>query len=332
MQLFDCTLRDGGNVLGNGFPRELTTMMLEGLLANNIRLIEFGNAYGIGAYEADGKTAPMTDAEYLELAQPYLARGEIGMFVGVKNAVERNVALAAEKGLKFLRLGANAGDGASTKEGIALIRKYGMTPHYSLMKGYILGAKELAAEAKMLEGWGLGAITIMDSAGTMAPVEVEEYVTELVQAVSIPVGFHGHNNLGLSVANAIAAEKSGAAILDCGLMGMARSAGNLATELAVAVFHRMGKEKTVNFMGLLEFIDSQLAPTMKKHGYTASVTPEDLVLGYSGCHSNFLELFREVAKSAGVNLYQLIIEVSAKNRKNPSRKEMEEFAEKLAKT
>jgi len=101
-------MRDGGNVLGNGFPRDLTIMMLEGLLSNNITLIEYGNAYGIGAYEADGKKAPLTDEEYLDLAQPFLSRGDIGMFIGVKNANEKNIALAASKGMKFLRCGENA--------------------------------------------------------------------------------------------------------------------------------------------------------------------------------------------------------------------------------
>ncbi|MDR0655154.1 MAG: hypothetical protein LBG22_02470, partial [Treponema sp.] len=188
MQLFDCTLRDGGNVLGNGFTEELTTMMLEGLLDNNITLIEFGNAYGIGAYEADGKTAPLTDLEYLDLATPFLPRGEIGMFIGVKNTTEKNIVLAASKGIKFLRIGANAGDGESAKDGIALIRKYGIFPRFSLMKGYVLSAKELAREAKQLEDWGVGAVTIMDSAGTMTSEEVKEYIGEMKKILSIPVG------------------------------------------------------------------------------------------------------------------------------------------------
>jgi 4-hydroxy-2-oxovalerate aldolase len=329
MQLFDCTLRDGGNVLGNGFPGDLTVMMLQGLLDNNITRIEFGNAYGIGAYEADGKTAPLTDREYLDLAQPFLPRGEIGMFVGVKNAVEKNIALAASKGMKFLRIGANAGDGDAAKSGIALIRKYNMFPRYSLMKGYILSAKDLAEEAKKLEDWGLGAITIMDSAGTMTPGEVSEYVEELAKTLSIPIGFHGHNNLGLSAANALAAEKSGAVDLDCGLLGMARSAGNLPTELAAALFQRNRKLKEINLLGLLEFIDTKLAPAMAKHNYKAAVCPQDLVLGFAGCHSNFLGLFKETAAAEKVNLYQLIIEVSKKNRKNPSKDDMIKIAREL---
>jgi 4-hydroxy-2-oxovalerate aldolase len=304
-------------------------MMLQGLLDNNITQIEFGNAYGIGAYEADGKTAPLTDMEYLDLVQPFLPRGEIGMFVGIKNATEKNIALAASRGIKFLRIGANAGDGDGAKNSIALIRKYGMFPRYSLMKGYILSAKDLAEEAKKLEDWGLGAITIMDSAGTMTPGEVSEYIEELKKNVSIPIGFHGHNNLGLSAANALAAEKSGASDLDCGLLGMARSAGNLPTELAVALFQRDHKLTEINFLGLLEFIDTKLAPAMAEQNYKAAVSPQDLILGFAGCHSNFLSLFKEIALAEKVSLYQLIIEVSKKNRKNPSKEDMIKTARTL---
>jgi len=329
MQLFDCTLRDGANVLGNGFTKDLTLMMLKGLLDNGITSIEYGNALGIGAYEADGKTAPLTDLEYLELAQPFLAKGDIGMFIGVKNTSEKNIALAASKGMKFLRVGANAGDANTAKEGISLIRKYRIFPRYALMKGYILSAKKLAQEAKKLEDWGVGAVSIMDSAGTMTPDQTADYIEEMAKTISIPVSFHGHNNLGLSVANAIMAEQHGAKELDCGLLGMARSAGNLPTEIAAGLFQRNRKLKKINFLGLLDFIDTTLAPAMAKHGYKAAVSPEDLILGIAGCHSNFLGIFREVAKAEKVNQYQLIMEVSKKNRKNPSKEEITKAAKEI---
>ena len=65
MELFDCTLRDGGNVLGNGFPADLTELMLKGLVDCGVRYIEYGNANGIGAGEEQGKVAPLTDAQYM---------------------------------------------------------------------------------------------------------------------------------------------------------------------------------------------------------------------------------------------------------------------------
>lgn len=331
MKLFDCTLRDGANVVGKGFDARLTKMMIEGLIACGIRTIEMGNCLGIGAYEADRSISPLNDEEYLELVQPYLSQAEIGMFMGVKNANEKNVALAAKHGLHFLRIGANAGDGKMAQDGIRLVKKYGMKCCFSMMKGYILPADALAEEAAMLESRGLDEITIMDSAGTMMPDQVEKYVAALVSRVKIPVAFHGHNNLGLSVANALAARKAGARIFDCGLMGMARSAGNCATELAVAAFQRQGELQEVDLYGLLHFIDRELAPAMAEYGYRAPVVPQDLVYGLAGCHSSFAKLFEDVAERKQVDLYRLIAEVSAVDQKAPGLELIERIADQLPK-
>lgn len=78
------------------------------------------------------------------------------------------------------------------------------------------------------------------------------------------MGFHCHSNLGLSAANALAAAEHGADILDCGLLGMARSAGNMPTELAVALMHQQGKALDVDLYKLLEFEDQELIPAMEK--------------------------------------------------------------------
>ena len=329
MYLFDCTLRDGANVIGKGFDARLTKMMIEGLIRSNIKVIEMGNCLGLGAYEANNSIAPLTDVEYLELIQPYLSQAEIGMFMGVANTSESNISLGAKYGLHFLRIGANAGDGKTAVNGIKLVKQYGMTCRYSMMKGYILSAKDLADEAAMLEEAGLDEITIMDSAGTMMPDQVKEYIAAMVEKVKIPVGFHGHNNLGLSTANAIAAAEAGATALDCGLMGMARSAGNCATELAAAVFQRRNQMTYVNLMELLHFIDNELAPAMAEYGFRANVIPLDLVYGLSGCHSSFAGTFKQVAAEQDVDLYDLIIKVSAINQKNPDKELMEKVAAEL---
>ena len=331
MKIMDCTLRDGANVVGKGFDARMTKMMIEGLISCGIRIIEMGNCLGIGAYEADQSIAPLTDEEYLNLVQPYLSQAEIGMFIGVKNVNEKNVNLAKKYEINFLRVGANAGDGKMACEGIKRIKEAGLRCFYSIMKGYLLPADELAEEAAMLESCGLDEITIMDSAGTMTPAQVDEYVSKMVRRVTIPVAFHGHNNLGLSVANAMAAQKAGAEILDCGLMGMARSAGNCATELAAAVFEREGALDGIDLMKLLHFIDDKLEPAMEEYGYHVPVKPLDLVYGISGCHSSFAKLFQAVAEEKQIDLYPLIIEASKINQKNPDRALLERVADQLKK-
>ncbi len=316
--LMDCTLRDGANVVGKGFSAEITDMVLEGLTSCGVPIIEIGNSGGIGAYEVAGFTDAETDLTYLEIAGKYLNRGsEIGMFLNAKRYREKNVELAKDCGLHFLRVGADAGDGETAVKVIRDIKKRGMRAFYSAMKAYILSADELAEEGRKLEDAGLDEITIMDSAGTMLPEQVAEYTAKLSRAVSIPVAFHCHNNLGLSAANAIAAYQNGAAILDCGLMGMARSAGNLATEICVAMMQRYGQMEEIDLYGLLDFIDNRLEPAMEPFNYYNPVKPVDLVLGKSGCHSSFLKKFRAAAESEKVNLYRLIMEVSAVDRKSP---------------
>ena len=329
MKLMDCTLRDGGNVVGRGFDAELTKMMIEGLIASGITVIEMGNCTGIGSYEADHSIAPCTDLEYLELVQPYVDKAEIGMFLSYRNGNDKNISLAKQYGLNFLRVGANAGDGALAAEVVRRVKRHGLVCRYSLMKAYILSAEDLAEEAAMLEKCGLDEITIMDSAGTMMPDQVEEYVRAMVAKVSIPVAFHGHNNLGLSVANALAAQKAGAVVFDCGLLGMARSAGNCATELAAAAFQRKGMLMDVDLMKLLDFEDRELIPAMDKHQYHVTVTPFDLILGLAGAHSSFTKMFREVAAEKDVPLYRLILEVSKINQKNPDRSLTESVADQI---
>ena len=329
MNLFDNTLRDGGNVVGHGFPADLTVSIVKGLLAAGIKDIELGNCKGIGAYEKLGATKALSDQEYLKILEPYESQGRLGMFLMASVADENVVQMAKDGGLTFLRVGANAGDGAGSVEAVNLVKEAGLTCRYSLMKAYVSTPEELADEAKMLQDAGVDKITIMDSAGTMFPKDAAAYVKALKAKVTIPVGFHGHSNLGLSQANALAAVEAGADEIDCGLLGMARSAGNCATELAAATLKKGGYLPEVDLYKLLDYLDQELIPAMGPYHYHVAVNPTDLMLGLAGCHSNYLPMFRKVAEEERVSLLRLIADVSAVNRKNPSEELLREVAAKL---
>ncbi|MEJ8728140.1 4-hydroxy-2-oxovalerate aldolase [Flintibacter sp. HCN-6482] len=329
MKIMDCTLRDGANVVGNGFSAELTQLMLKGLTTNRYPIIEFGNAKGIGASNK-GFPAPLSDEEYLKLAQPFLKKAEIGMFLNAKRYEAANIELAAHYNLGFLRCGSDAGDAHLYLKQIKDIKGHGMKAYFSQMKAYILSPNKLAEEARLLEDAGVDEITLMDSAGCMFPDQVSLSVEAMKNAVKVPIGFHCHANMGMCSANALAAYRSGADILDCGLLGMARSAGNMPTELATALMQTEGQCDELDFYGLLHFLDQELIPAMTQQGYKPSLLPKDLILGYSGCHSAFVKTFTAVAADAGVDLYQLIVETSKLNRKNPSETLMREVATKLA--
>ena len=329
MNLFDNTLRDGGNVVGHGFSAELTVSIVKGLLAAGIQDIELGNSKGIGAYEQLNATKALRDEAYYEILQPYLPDGRIGMFMLANCAKKENIQKAQKAGLNFLRVGANAGDGVDAVKAVEMVKESGFVCRYSLMKAYVSTPDELAKEARMLQNAGVDKITIMDSAGTMFPQDAAAYVTALKNTVTIPVGFHGHSNLGLSQANALSAVAAGADEIDCGLLGMARSAGNCSTELAVATLKKEGYLPKVDMYKLLDYLDSELIPLMAPYGYHVAVNPTDLMLGLAGCHSNGLGMFRQVAQEEQVSLLRLIADVSAINRKNPDLALIRQVAETL---
>ena len=145
----------------------------------------------------------------------------------------------------------------------------------------------------------------------------------------MPVAFHGHNNLGLAVANALAAYQAGADEIDCCLMGMARSAGNIPLEIIVPLLQEQGEFKEINFYGLLNYLDEKLIPAMEEKNFHCAISPIDLICGISGCHSNFLGLFKKVAEEENVPLYRLIMEVSKENRKNPAEEQIRVIAATL---
>ena len=328
MRLFDCTLRDGANVVGNGFSAELTENVINGLFSCGIYDIELGNAKGIGAYDK-GAIAPLSDEEYMHLVAPYAKQGRLGMFQQANLAEENTIKKAADYGLSFLRVGLNAGNGKDAIGAIKMVKNAGLTCRYSLMKAYVLTPEELASEARMLQDAGVDMITIMDSAGTMYPEDVSTYVQALKNNLEIPVGFHGHSNLGLSQANALAAAAANVDEIDCGLLGMARSAGNCSTEVAAATLEKAGYSTGADLYKLLGYLDKKLIPAMKEYDYHVAITPLDLVLGLSGCHSNYMPMFTEVAEKEHVDLFRLIIDVSAIDRKAPSKELLYQVAKQL---
>lgn len=325
VELLDCTLRDGSNIVGAGFSKEITLRIIESLIESGIKVIEMGHSSGLGGNNSGKKLAPLTDEEYIETAAPFFSKAEIGMFCQPKWATKEGVLFAAKKKLGFLRVGINAGDSVTAADLIKEIRDSGMKARTSLMKAYVLSPEELAEEAHSLEIAGANAVTIMDSAGYMLPEDAARYVKVLKSAVSISVGFHGHNNLGLSVANGLAAWRAGADSIDCGVMGMARSVGNIPTEALLAVLHRFGEGMEYDLHTLLAQIDKIIAPLVEEK-YHNPIPPVQLILGMAGCHSHYLPMFMDAAKKHGADLYRLILDVSAKDQKSPSQELIETFA------
>lgn len=80
--------------------------------------------------------------------------------------------------------------------------------------------------AKIVKELGGSAIRIADTVGVLTPQRTKEIVERIRNEVGIGVEFHAHNDLGMGVANSIAAAKAGADYIDCTLLGIGERSGN----------------------------------------------------------------------------------------------------------
>ena len=85
-------------------------------------------------------------------------------------------------------------------------------------------------------------VYLVDSAGALVMDEAKQRIEALHDEIGAQaqVGFHGHQNLSLGVANSVLAFQTGARQIDGALCALGAGAGNSPTEVLAATFERLG--------------------------------------------------------------------------------------------
>jgi homocitrate synthase NifV len=90
---------------------------------------------------------------------------------------------------------------------------------------------------------GARRLTIYDTNGSADPFSVHALIARLQSEFEVAIFFHGHNDLGLATANALAAVRAGADGLDVTVNGLGDRAGNAPLE-QVALALQLGGFRT----------------------------------------------------------------------------------------
>ena len=93
---------------------------------------------------------------------------------------------------------------------------------------------------------------MVDSFGAVFPNDIKKVIREIRKTTSVKLGFHGHNNLELALANTLTAIEEGVDIVDSTILGMGRGAGNLKTELLLSV---LSKDLIIDFNAFKKTIE-----------------------------------------------------------------------------
>lgn len=326
LDILDCTLRDGSYVIDFQFTAEDTALLASALESSGIGLIEVGHGVGLGAARAGKGEQADTDEAYLRAAAGVLKTARFGAFFIPGIGTEDDLRLAADCGMHFVRIGTNITELAEAAPYIALAKSLGLTVSSNLMKSYAVSAAEFGRLARQAEEYGADVVCLVDSAGGMLPEDVTTYVESALDASGARVGFHGHDNLCLAVANALAAWRAGATVLDASLQGLGRSEGNAVTEVLAALLQKYGAMDHVDVNGLIDVSQAFVRPLIHERGRSAL----GITAGRAQFHSSFLGAVLAAATEYGVDPRDLILKLCEHDRVNAPRDLVESVARQLA--
>ena len=147
--------------------------------------------------------------------------------------------------------------------------------------------KEFIAAAQDLD---YARIRLADTVGLMNPFTVYEQMNDLTTHFPDTVfEFHGHNDLGMATANALAAVKGGAKAVSVTVNGLGERAGNTSLEeLVMALKISMGWELPIHTEYFAELCEMVESASGRKNGMSKPITGEMVMRHESGIHTNSL--------------------------------------------
>ncbi len=325
-KILEVTLRDGSYAIDFRFTAADTEVICSELDRAGFEFIEVGHGIGLGASEADKGQAAETDEAYLRAAANSVKKAQWGMFCIPGIAKLEHIDMAAEYGMNFIRIGTNVTEMEESEPYVTRAKKHGMYVSANFMKSYTMDPKEFAAKAKLTQDFGSDLLCIVDSAGGMLTNEMEDYFHAVQDLCDVPLGFHGHNNLELAVANSIRAVELGAIVIDTSLQGIGRSAGNTPTEIFLIVLQRKGFDTGIDPLCVMDIGEKYIKSLIRRNGYESI----DLVGGYAQFHSSYMGIIREFSSRYRVDPRKLIIALCAEDKVNAPRDLVERIARRIS--
>jgi len=303
----DPTLRDGNHAVQHQLTLEQVAGYCAAADAAGVPIIEVGHGNGLAASSLQVGESSVTDREMLVTARKNLPHSKLGIHVMPGFAtIPRDLAPAIDIGVDVIRVACHCSEADITQRHIGYVRERGRQVFGVLMMTHMLDKDRLAEEAQKMESYGAEAIMIMDSAGAFLPPDVSTRIDTLVRILHIPVGFHAHNNLGMAVANSIAALESGATILDGTARGFGAGAGNTQLELLVAVLHKMGYETGIDLYKILDAADlaeKNMIPVIP------TIKSISIVSGMAGVFSGFAKHVQRISAQFKVDPRDVFFEL-----------------------
>lgn len=306
--LHDMTLRDGMHPKRHQMTLEQMRSIAKALDEAGVPLIEVTHGDGLGGASVNYGFPAHTDAEYLGAVIPLLKRAKVSALLLPGIGTVDHLKMAHELGVHTIRVATHCTEGDVAEQHITQARKLDMDTVGFLMMSHMNTPEGLVQQARLMESYGANCIYITDSAGYMLPDDVTARIS-VVRAALKPeteLGFHGHHNLAMGVANSLAAIAAGANRIDAASAGLGAGAGNTPMEVLVAVCERMGIQTGVDVWKIQDVAEDLVVPMMD---FPIRIDRDALTLGYAGVYGSFLLFAKRAGQKYGVPAREILVEL-----------------------
>lgn len=306
--LHDMTLRDGMHPKRHLMTLEQMTTIAKGLDEAGVPLIEVTHGDGLGGSSVNYGFPAHTDAEYLGAVIPLMRQAKISALLLPGIGTVDHLKMAHELGVHTIRVATHCTEADVSEQHITMARKMEMDTVGFLMMSHMNDAAGLVKQARLMECYGANCVYITDSAGHMLPEDVRSKLGAVRQALKpeTELGFHGHHNLAMGVANSIAAVEIGATRIDAAAAGLGAGAGNTPMEVFIAVCSMMGIETGVDVAKIQDVAEDRVVPIMD---HPIRIDRDALTLGYAGVYSSFLLFAKRAEKKYGISAREILLEL-----------------------
>lgn len=327
----DTSLRDGNHSVKHQFSLEEIKKVSMALDDAGIDIIELGHGDGLTGSTINYGFSKESDYDAIKIARENIKNAKLAVLLLPGIGTVPDMKKAQELGVDVVRVATHITEADISMEHIETAKEMGLFTVGFLMMAHRASPERTLEEAQKMESYGADVVYCTDSAGAMLPDDVRTKISLLTEKLSIPVGFHSHNNLGLAIGNSLAAIEAGATYIDGSLGGLGAGAGNTPTEMLVGVLTKAGYDINGNFFKSMDAATQVLQPIVESHGVSLPKLQDPLMLGYAGVYSSFMLHAKRAEARFGVDYRNIISEAGRREAVGGQEDWLYEIAAKMAK-
>ena len=305
VRITDSTLRDGSHAMAHQFTEGQVRQVVSVLDGAGVEVIEVSHGDGLGGSSFNYGFSGTDEISLIAAAVAEARQAAIAVLLLPGVGTADDLRAAHQAGASVARIATHCTEADVSVQHFQAARDLGMETVGFLMMAHRVDPDGLARQARIMADAGAQCVYVVDSAGALVLAEAQARVRALVTELAgdAQVGFHGHQNLSLGVANSVLAYQGGATQIDGALCALGAGAGNAPTEVLAATFDRLGIRTGVDVPGVLAAAEEVVRPIIPRLPW---MDRSSVVQGYAGVYSSFLLHAQRAAERYGVPAHTIL--------------------------